>query len=881
MFKGLKTTAIIAGLIKIGKTAIETASALEEVQNVVDVSFGASAQEINIFAKNAIKQFGLSELSAKKMSSAFMAMSNGMGINAESGKNMSIALTALAGDMASFYNVSADIAETALHSVFTGETESLKKFGIILTEANLQQFAYSQGIQKKVSAMTQAEKVMLRYQYVMKSTAKVQGDFERTGGNWANQVRILKEQWSQLMAILGQGLIQVLKPVVQVMNQLLASLIAVGNAMAKAFGGKGIESSTGSVAGDIGDIADGTGDISGGLDDATGSAKKLQKTLASFDELNVLNPKDSGSGASGGVGGSVTGTGTLVETPEMENPASKLHDYLVECKKILEKWQATIPKLELNFDKDKAINDLKNIGLNILNTIAGWGSFVVGITIQIANDLDIGAISNAFLGFVESATALASAITDSVIPALYNFYTSSGLQELVQWIGEKLKGGLESASERLDKWAQWFRDNKEAIGEFGTKLGEVIEPLTQIVIKIADGAWETFAGILSTIDGLVENIANWLISLDTTRLATLIYSIISLAGVFSIANGASKLFGISLSTVLLHPIDTFKAFIAYLSEYLIPTILMKFDDLLFGAKKIFVALGSAIGSALNTIKTLAVSAVKFLIANPIALVITAIVALVALIAVKGDEIQNLLNKLTNWIHKTFLKDWTEIFGPVLGNVLNGFVKVFGDIWDSVSQILNGFIDLIRGVFTGDWKRAWEGVVNIFGGVMKGLSAVMKAPINLCIGMINGLINAVVAGINVAIRAINRISVKIPDWVPVYGGKQFGVSIRELTANNIPLLANGGVITQPTVAMVGEYSGAKSNPEIVTPQALLTDIINSSNENVVSALIQQTKQLLEGLENIEMNVSIGDEEIARSAQRGNQSYKRRTGKPLFA
>lgn len=164
---------------------------MQEIQNVVDVSFGEAAAEINAFAADAMKAFGLTELQAKKTASTLMAMSNGMNINSQAGKVMAINLTKLSGDMASFYNVSQDVAETALKSVFTGETEALKKFGVVMTEANLQAFALSQGITTLYSDMSQAQRVALRYNYVMQATANAQGDFARTSGNWANQIRVL------------------------------------------------------------------------------------------------------------------------------------------------------------------------------------------------------------------------------------------------------------------------------------------------------------------------------------------------------------------------------------------------------------------------------------------------------------------------------------------------------------------------------------------------------------------------------------------------------------------------------------------------------------------------------------------------------------------
>lgn len=181
--KGFTATAIVYGLIKVGKQAVQTASDLQEVQNVVEVSFGSMSAEVDKFAENALKKFGLSKLSAKQFASTFMAMSNGMGIAAEAGKNMSLNLTALSADMASFYNVEQDVAFTALKSVFTGETETLKRFGIVMTEANLEAYALSQGITKSYSAMSQAERVALRYSFVLNATKNAQGDFARTSGS--------------------------------------------------------------------------------------------------------------------------------------------------------------------------------------------------------------------------------------------------------------------------------------------------------------------------------------------------------------------------------------------------------------------------------------------------------------------------------------------------------------------------------------------------------------------------------------------------------------------------------------------------------------------------------------------------------------------------
>ena len=186
------------------------------------------------------------------------------------------------------------------------------------------------------------------------------------------------------------------------------------------------------------------------------------------------------------------------------------------------------------------------------------------------------------------------------------------------------------------------------------------------------------------------------------------------------------------------------------------------------------------------------TAMTWLAANPIALVIAAIVALVVLIATKGDEIQAMLQKLDDFLQGVFTKDWTEVFGPVLGNILNGFFDTLKGIWDGIKSIFDGIIDFIRGVFTGDWERAWNGVKEIFSGIAKSLVAVFKAPLNAIISLINGAIG----GINLLINKINNGI-----------GKTLGFSLG--TIGTIPLLANGGILSKGS-AIVGE-----AGPELLS------------------------------------------------------------------
>ncbi len=295
--KGLLGIAAAAGvafsvkaIVDFGKQAVTLASDLQEVQNVVDTAFGDMSHKMEQFADTAIEMYGISKLTAKQTGSTFMAMASGMGIASDAASDMAVSLTGLSADMASFYNVAQDVSSTALKSIFTGETETLKQFGIVMTEANLQSYALSQGITKSLKAMTQAEKVQLRYNYVMAQTALAQGDFAKTSGGWANQLRILSEQWKEFSSTIGQVLVQVLLPALNTLNRLMAQVVswtkAAANALAELFGWQlDASSAAGSMSSALANCAD---DYASMADAAEAAAAANERSLASFDEIHTI-----------------------------------------------------------------------------------------------------------------------------------------------------------------------------------------------------------------------------------------------------------------------------------------------------------------------------------------------------------------------------------------------------------------------------------------------------------------------------------------------------------------------------------------------------------------------------------------------------------------
>lgn len=332
----------VGAIVQFGKQAVETASDLQEVQNVVDTAFGSMSDKMEELAETSITQFGISRLAAKRTGSTFMAMASGMGIAQDAASDMAIALTGLSADMASFYNVEQDVASTALKSVFTGETETLKQFGIVMTEANLEAYALSQGITKSVSAMSQAEKVQLRYSYVMQQTALAQGDFAKTSSSWANQTRILSEQWKEFSSTVGTLLMNVVLPAVKMLNDAMSQLIARTKAAVQTIADVfGIETQSSSPVGlltdDTASLALNASTAADSYSDMADSAKKAQKanekSLASFDKITKLSGSDSAdSGEASGASPTVSGNTPIGAEIDTSAASEKLNSFFENAK---------------------------------------------------------------------------------------------------------------------------------------------------------------------------------------------------------------------------------------------------------------------------------------------------------------------------------------------------------------------------------------------------------------------------------------------------------------------------------------------------------------------------------------------------------------------
>lgn len=377
----------IRGLANLGKSAIGFGSDITEIENVVDVSFGSMADEAYKFASTAKEQFGLSELAAKQYSGTMMAMMKSSGVAQDAASKMSISLAGLAGDIASFYNIDTDTAFQKIRSGISGEIEPLRQLGINLSVANMESYALSRGITTSYNAMSQAEKVALRYNYLMSVTGDVQGDFARTSGTWANQVRLLTLNFQSLSAVIGQGLIAGILPAIQALNALMSKLMQAANAfrnfmyvlMGKKL--KGSQSGVSDIVSNLGGIETAGDNASSGLDDATSSAKKLKKALSvlPFDQLNQLTDNSDNSGTASKSLGS--GLGDLADS--FAGIQDSLDEVLTVDETPINKWAAKIRKAFINKDWKGlgfTIADMINVGMQKIYEVINWNNVGPKIT---------------------------------------------------------------------------------------------------------------------------------------------------------------------------------------------------------------------------------------------------------------------------------------------------------------------------------------------------------------------------------------------------------------------------------------------------------------------------------------------------------------------
>lgn len=765
------------GLLNFGKSMFTLGSDVTEVENVVDVAFGGMAQSAYDFASTAQEQFGLSELSALRYSGILMSMFNASGVAQRDAAEMSTTLTGLAGDLASFYNIDQEDAFTKLRSALAGEVEPMRALGVDMTVASMEAYALSQGITESWQSMSQAEKVMLRYNYLMSVTSAQQNDFQRTQASFANQTRLLTLNLQQLAATLGQGLIAAVLPAVTALNKLFAVLqkaaVAVRNFFYVLTGYKGGGSSgiVTDISTSMDDIADSSGAATGGISDAADAAEDLkdQLTLLPFDQIQKLSDASVGDTGTGGAGGSGAGIGDSISG--IDDALSDLGGKKPE--KYVNEWAERIRKAFLAEDWEQLgyeIADGLNRGLQKVYDVISWDNVGPKITAFTT------AFTETFNSFAENFDfELLGRTIGTGINTIVN--TLNQLIDGIDWVnlGRRFSAGFNGLVDEVN----WF------------ELGRLIGNKFMI-------AWDTLLGIVTTLDwgavgrSLADGFNGMLSEISLGDIGTTIGTIV--AGIIEMfqeffANAdwseVAKQLKEGISNALSAASDGGKnngillaifggAALGGIAKIVTPIInaVKTISDLLgkTGFAKSATAAAASVGGKGGLISAITKVGSKFSgMAGSIGVAVAAIVTIIsgitdlwktsetfrknvsemwdkisdAFVSAKekiwddaleplGENISDFFSSIYDFYEASGIKkafEWIVTFiGDVLTNNISVAINVIGTAFGTAINIvsdllsaLSGAIDFVTGIFTGDWDKAWSGVEKIVDGVVDAIA----------------------------------------------------------------------------------------------------------------------------------------------------------------
>lgn len=474
------------------RKAMDISSDLTEVQNVVDVTFGNMKKTIEDFAKVSLSQYGMSALTAKDIASRYQAMGVAMGFSQKRMSDMSIELTKLAADMASFYNVDQKDVAKSLEAVFTGQTMPLRKYGIDLTQATLKQWALNNGLNANIKSMSAAEKMWLRYQYVMANSQQVMGDFARTSDSWHNQLVLLSGAFQSLGSIVGGSLINAFKPFIRALNSVMLKVIqfaeVVSNALGAIFGWK--YESGGGISDDFSDAADSADDLAGSTGDAAKNTKKMADNLQSFDKLNVISSSNASGGSGSGGGGAAGGDGTAASGGQWVETDSLLEKYtssIDSLYKLGEYIGDVLTKTLKGIDWDKIYKGADQFGIGLANFLNG---LISPELFEAVGETVAGALNTA-LHFLDSfgQTFEWTEFGNSIAAGINGFFNTFDFLLLADTLNVWAHGLLDTLITFLDK-TEW--------DTIGTKIGEFLGELdlSGVGAKVGEALWKAInAGI--------------------------------------------------------------------------------------------------------------------------------------------------------------------------------------------------------------------------------------------------------------------------------------------------------------------------------------------------------------------------------------------------
>lgn len=815
----------VAAIVRFGRECINLGSDLAEVQNVVDVTFGTMNKAIEDFAKTAAEQFGLSELAAKQYTSTLGAMMKSMGITGKTLEDMSIKLAGLAGDMASFYNLDPDVAFEKIRAGISGETEPLKQLGINLSVANLEAYALSQGMTKAYNSMTQQEQALLRYNYLLSVTADAQGDFARTSDSWANQVRILQLRFESLKATIGQGLINIFTPVLKLLNQLIAKLQVAANAFKRfteLITGKKASSETGAISSSLGTAAGNAGNLTGETEKAGKAAKKAEQAyhgLLGFDEINALTKAsdasgsgDAGAGEIGDIGGAADAAAE--ETDQELNPIlQKLIDKLKELRDLfLKGFKAGLGDVTLEPLK-KAIEGIKK-SLTEIFTDPG---------VLAAADRFAKTVAYALGQVVGAAVAIGITIATNLVGGL-NLYLEQNKDRIKGFLISMFDIGSDIAA-MVGNFAQAFAN---VFSVFGGENGQ----------QVTANLMGIFAGAFGTVLEITGKAARDILDVFTRPF------IDNQEGLKTVLDGILEVF-VTVTGAIKEALDSFEDTLnTVYDEHIKPF----FDSLASGlsetAGKVIEFWNSNVKPVLDELG----AQFSTVVSTHVSPMMNKLAELVGTVADGFRALwEGVLKPLIDWIVAYVL----PVLLPIAQTIVSTVLTVAGNIADIIGGIIDvikGIIDFVVGIFTGDWEKAWNGIMEYVSGIMNAIKGVIELVMNTIGGVIQIDLNIISAIFSTIFHAIGSLITTVFN------------AIKTVITTTIAVIKNGISTGLNTIRTIWDNVWKSLRTTVTTIfNAIWSTIKNTVNsiiggiEHMANAVVNGVNTVIKALNNLKFKV----------------------------
>lgn len=854
-----------AAVIKLGKDCVESAASVNAANSQLTQTFSNLQGNAEAAMKRVADSSGIVQSRLQGVGTSIYAFAKTTGMDSANALSMMEEALQVTADSAAYYDRSLEDTAESLKSFLKGNFENDAALGLSCTETT-RNAAANKLYGKSFQDLSESQKQLTLLQMVKDANqlSGAMGQAAREADGWENVTGNLKEAWNQFLAVIGQPILQAAVTVIQKITSAIQTLTeyakAASNALGELFGWSGnnaVTASVSSAANSAGALSSSTAESTDNLNKSTKAAEKLKKTVAGFDQLNILSGDDSSDDAESSASNANSGEITpIVNTSVTEDSLKKsfdnikknikdlfknsgIDDFVKEVQKGVS--EIDFKAIENNFSS--IMQSLKPISqatfnglqknaksfIKSLGKIAGGVSKVVGKSVQILSGGVAKWLSkdkNKIVGYINTMSDdvsscldnLGSAsenilniVTDSMTrmgPQIENAIANllSGTSTLLGSLGIIITGAFDGAAQVIN---QWTIDNKKVIGTFCDNVFQAFDDLCNLVGKV--------------FSDLGESLAQWWNS-----------------------GGGKELWDSVCQTVM----DVGTIILEVVNEWIMPV----WDALVVAANSLW-------SDCLKPIFD----------------------KLIAVITKLWNEIiyplwENLLKPLCDWIIKILGPTFKNVFG-VIGDTCKDVFGIIGGVVGGILDALGGLIDFISGVFTGNWEKAWNGICDFFKGIWEGIWAILK-----------GILNIIIDGLNLLWGGIYAVAKGIVDIVGGISGaigKIFGQnwSFSMPDCPTIPRLAKGGLATAPTLAMVGDNPNASSDPEVISPLSKLKGMIAETQQATVcdERIIRMLQKIYDLLNNEETQytniVYLDSEEIERHLVKVRKRKNRRYGGTL--